>query len=84
MPGCKAIEHWGSYNNACYVCVNKTLMEPYTNENDLAYPAHVWVQSSYRCYVCPRISLNPSFPAEVAYIIYSGNILQLEHKDSVL
>ena len=44
-PGCKAIEFWEKYNYACFVCTDTSKITPYTNENDLAYPAHVWVQS---------------------------------------
>ena len=44
-PGCKAIELWHKYNWNCYWCKRTDLIRPYTNTRDLAYPAHVWVQS---------------------------------------
>ena len=44
-PGCKAIELWHKYNWNCYWCKRTDLITPYTNTRDLAYPAHVWVQS---------------------------------------
>ncbi|KAJ7375244.1 hypothetical protein OS493_001989 [Desmophyllum pertusum] len=42
---CRAIEFWEKYNNACYVCKDMRRITPYTNEADLAYPVHVWVQN---------------------------------------
>ena len=48
--GCMAIEFWEAYNYACFVCTNTKLIRPYTNKKDLAYPAHVWVQSTYDVY----------------------------------
>ncbi|XP_078354042.1 uncharacterized protein LOC144638689 isoform X1 [Oculina patagonica] len=44
-PGCKAIEFWEKYNYACFVCTDTSKITPYTNQADLAYPAHVWVQN---------------------------------------
>ena len=46
-PGCKAIELWHKYNRNCYWCKRTDLIRPYTNKRDLAYPAHVWVQSKH-------------------------------------
>lgn len=43
--GCKAIEHWNKFNYACFWCTDTSKITPYNNQNDLAYPAHVYVQS---------------------------------------
>nr|XP_058949911.1 uncharacterized protein LOC131777614 [Pocillopora verrucosa] len=41
---CSAVEFWEEYNYACFECTDLSLAEPYTNENDLAYPVYVWVR----------------------------------------
>lgn len=43
--GCNATELWHAYNWNFYWCTDTGSVEPYTYTNDLAYPAHVWVQS---------------------------------------
>ncbi|KAL9968494.1 hypothetical protein ACROYT_G020595 [Oculina patagonica] len=42
IEGCNAIEFWESYNYACFQCTDLSLITPYTNTNDLAYPVYVW------------------------------------------
>lgn len=48
---CSAVEFWEEYNYACFECTDLSLAEPYTNENDLAYPVYVWVRSEYKRFI---------------------------------
>ena len=44
ISGCNAIEFWEAIEFlACFQCTNTSLVTPYTNKNDWAYPVYVWV-----------------------------------------
>ncbi|KAJ7340239.1 Oncoprotein-induced transcript 3 protein [Desmophyllum pertusum] len=59
--GCRAVEFWENYIFACFVCTNISKITPYTNKNDRAYPAHVWVQNEAST-ISTRKSTTPSLP----------------------
>ncbi|XP_022797785.1 uncharacterized protein LOC111336033 [Stylophora pistillata] len=65
--GCSAIEFWEAYNYACYVCKDISKITSYPNEDDLAYPVHVWVQNQ-----SPTIELESSSEGSSGEVPFEG------------